>query len=101
MEGGGIFGPAQNGPWNQLDGAIVDYLTMDRNESICDWPSDDGCDPGSPDLSSSEDEESQLATLASRSRLRPAGSALAFVPYANWDPERSYDTELTIRWNIE
>lgn len=71
---------------------------MTMNQS--DWSSNDESDP-QPDLSTSEDEESQPATLASRSRLRPAGSALAFVPYANWEPERSYDTEPTIRWNME
>lgn len=123
MECGGILGRVWNRPsfvggvpcwsWDHVGEPVgrssarinstvrfVNNATMDQDESICDWPSD-GSDPRSPDLSSSEDEESQLATLAPRSRLRPAGSALAFVPYANWDSKRSYDTEPTIRWNME
>ena len=74
---------------------------MNQSESIHDWPSDDASDPQNPEFSTSEDEESRPATLVARSRLRPAGSALTFVPYADWEPGRSYDTEPTIRWNME
>jgi hypothetical protein len=72
---------------------------MDQELSIRDWP----CDHGSADLSSAEDEdeESQIATLAPRSQLRPAGSALTFVPYTNWDSVLSYDDIPTIRWDMK
>ena len=80
---------------------LINDLTMDHEEGICDWPSYDGSQPQTPDLSSSEDEESQVTNFETRSHLRPAGSALAFVPYANWEPERSYDSQLVIHWNME
>ena len=43
---------------------------------------------------------SQQATLG-LSRLWPAGCALAFMPFANCDPEVSYEAETTIRYNVE
>src|SRR2546421_4376453 len=67
--------------------------------TVHDWPSDDASDQNSD--SSTSDGGSQPATLVARSRLRPAGSALTFVPFANWDPERSYEGEPTIRYNVE
>lgn len=36
-----------------------------------------------------------------RSWLRPVGSALTFLPYADWEPERSYEGEPAIRYNVE
>ncbi|GJC88125.1 hypothetical protein ColLi_10963 [Colletotrichum liriopes] len=61
---------------------------------------DDASDSHVSDASS-DSEASEFATLAQRSQLRPAGSALTFVPYADWEPERSYNSEPTIRYNVE
>lgn len=80
---------------------LINDLTMDHEEGICDWPSYDGSQPQTPDFSSSEDEESQVTNFETRSHLRLAGSVLAFVLYANWEPERSYDSQLVIHWNME
>ncbi|KAH7112246.1 hypothetical protein B0J13DRAFT_590914 [Dactylonectria estremocensis] len=66
-----------------------------------DWPSDDASDSQNCDLQTSDSEVSQHAAPAPRSRLRPAGSALAFVPFADWEPDRSYEGEPTIRYNVE
>ncbi|KAI8397370.1 hypothetical protein FOFC_20642 [Fusarium oxysporum] len=41
-------------------------------------------------------EVSQPAVTTPRSRLRPAGSALPFVPFYDWEPNRSYEGEPTI-----
>ncbi|KAK2755629.1 hypothetical protein CKAH01_17298 [Colletotrichum kahawae] len=49
----------------------------------------------------SSDDASQPAPVAHRSRLRPAGAALTFVPYADWEPEQSYENEPIIRYNIK
>ncbi|KAH7108890.1 hypothetical protein B0J13DRAFT_527170 [Dactylonectria estremocensis] len=71
------------------------------SETGIDWPSDDASDSQNCDLQISDSEVSQHATPAPRSRLRPAGSALAFVPFADWEPDRSYEGEPTIRYNVE
>ncbi|KAH8652835.1 hypothetical protein BGZ61DRAFT_468434 [Ilyonectria robusta] len=71
------------------------------NQTVNDWPSDDASDSQNCDLSTSDSEASQHATSAPRSRLRPAGSVLAFMPFADWEPERSYEGEPTIRYNVE
>ncbi|KAK2024535.1 hypothetical protein LX32DRAFT_705392 [Colletotrichum zoysiae] len=65
------------------------------------WTIDDASDFYSLNPSSSDSETSDPAPLTYISRLRPAGSALTFVPYANWELERLYDGELTIRYNME
>ncbi|KZL80461.1 hypothetical protein CI238_13420 [Colletotrichum incanum] len=65
------------------------------------WTIDDASDSYSSNPSSSESETSEPAALTHISRLRPAGSALTFVPYADWEPERSYDGEPTTRYNVE
>ncbi|KZL80244.1 hypothetical protein CI238_13294 [Colletotrichum incanum] len=65
------------------------------------WTIDDASDSYSSNPSSSDSETSDPAPLTHISRLRPAGSALTFVPYADWEPERSYDGEPTIRYNVE
>ncbi|KAE9565849.1 hypothetical protein CGMCC3_g17975 [Colletotrichum fructicola] len=70
---------------------------MDQNEA---WTIDDDSDSQSSTLSSS-DGASQPAPVAQGSRLRPAGAALTFVPYADWEPEQSYENEPIIRYNIE
>ena len=70
---------------------------MNQNGAY-DWPSDDASD--SHDSDSSEG-GSQPRTLVSRSQLRPAGSAFSFVPFTNWEPERSYAGEPTIHYNVE
>ncbi|KAL0930260.1 uncharacterized protein CTRU02_214335 [Colletotrichum truncatum] len=69
---------------------------MDEPQS---YQIDDASDP--PEFETSESDTSQIATLTQTSRLRPAGSALSFVPYADWEPERSYEGEPTIRYNVE
>ncbi|KAK1989646.1 hypothetical protein LX36DRAFT_717410 [Colletotrichum falcatum] len=71
---------------------------MNRTEP---WTIDDASDSYNSNPSSSDSETSEPAPLTHISRLRPAGSALAFVPYADWEPERSYDGEPTIRYNVE
>lgn len=74
---------------------------MDQGKTVNDWLSDDATDSQNHDVSASSSDESQHLTLAPGSRLRPAGSALAFVPFADWEPERSYKDEPTIRYNVE
>ncbi|KAK3369554.1 hypothetical protein B0T24DRAFT_632826 [Lasiosphaeria ovina] len=69
--------------------------------TVYDWPSDDASGSQNSDSSTTPDGGSRPATLVPRSQLRPAGSALAFVPFANWEPERSYLGEPTIRYNVE
>ncbi|KDN72117.1 hypothetical protein CSUB01_11736 [Colletotrichum sublineola] len=64
------------------------------------WTIDDESDPYNSNPSS-DSETSEPASLTHISRLRPAGSARAFVPYADWEPGRSYDIEPTIRYNVE
>ncbi|KAK1722921.1 uncharacterized protein BDZ83DRAFT_409201 [Colletotrichum acutatum] len=71
---------------------------MDHTEA---WTIDDDSESHPSVPSSSFDDTSQRAPLAHRSRLRPAGAALTFVPFAEWEPERSYDDEPTIRSNNE
>ncbi|RKK81781.1 hypothetical protein BFJ68_g17590 [Fusarium oxysporum] len=66
-----------------------------------DWSSDDVSDAQISTVATSDSEVSQPAATAPRSRLRPAGSALAFVPFNDWEPNRSYEGEPTIRYNIE
>ncbi|KAJ0335530.1 hypothetical protein KNSL1_013569 [Colletotrichum chrysophilum] len=70
---------------------------MDQTEA---WTIDDDSDSQSSTFSSSDD-ASQPAPVAHRSRLRPAGAALTFVPYADWEPGQSYENEPIIRYNIE
>ncbi|KAF6802793.1 hypothetical protein CMUS01_15261 [Colletotrichum musicola] len=65
------------------------------------WTIDDDSDSHPSAPSSSDSETSESAASTQTSRLRPAGSALTFVPYADWEPERSYDGEPTIRYNVE
>ncbi|KFA55563.1 hypothetical protein S40293_09988, partial [Stachybotrys chartarum IBT 40293] len=81
--------------------ALQQIKTMDRSEPADDWPSDDSSESRDCGLSTSDSENPEPASLVPRSRLRPAGAALTFVPFANWDPERSYDGEPTIRYNVE
>lgn len=75
--------------------------TMNQSNTINDWPSDDARDSQECDFPTSDSEESQHATPVPRSLLRPAGSALAFVPFADWEPERPYKGEPTIHYNVE
>lgn len=79
----------------------VTVTTMNQSETVNDWPIDDASDSSICDFSTSDSEESHFATFAARSQLRPAGSALVFVPFADWDPERSCEGERTIRYNVE
>ncbi|CAM1508712.1 Fc.00g055600.m01.CDS01 [Cosmosporella sp. VM-42] len=74
---------------------------MNQSEIVNDWPSDDASEAQVSDFSTSDSEVSQPAASAFRSRLRPAGGALTFVPFADWEPERSYEGEPTIRYNME
>ncbi|RFN43710.1 hypothetical protein FIE12Z_12052 [Fusarium flagelliforme] len=75
---------------------------MNRSDTVNDWPSDDAGEAQiSADSSTSDSEVSQPAASALRSRLRPAGCALTFVPFADWEPERWYEDEPTIRYNME
>ena len=71
---------------------------MDQIENANGWSSDDASNAQNSSSSSSDSEESQPAP---RSQLRPAGAALTFVPHANWNPERSYEGERTIHWNMQ
>ena len=71
---------------------------MEQIETANDWSSDDASDSQNSSSSSSDSEESQLAP---RSQLRPAGTALTFVRHADWNPERSYEGERTIHWNMQ
>ncbi|EHK19828.1 uncharacterized protein TRIVIDRAFT_68184 [Trichoderma virens Gv29-8] len=66
---------------------------MDADSSINDWSSDDASESQPCDFADSEDEHSQQLTLTRRSQLRPAGNGLAFVPYADWRPGRSYNQQ--------
>ncbi|KAI9155809.1 hypothetical protein HJFPF1_08398 [Paramyrothecium foliicola] len=68
--------------------------------TVDDWPSDIASDSQNHDPLTSDD-ESQQSNPAPRSRLRPAGSALTFVPFADWEQGRSYDGEPTIYYNLE
>jgi len=68
--------------------------------AVYDWLSEDAGDSQNSDSPTSDD-GSQPATLVPRSRFRPAGSALAFVRFTNWEPGWSYEGEPTIRWNME
>uniref|UniRef100_A0A8H7K5G2 Uncharacterized protein n=1 Tax=Bionectria ochroleuca TaxID=29856 RepID=A0A8H7K5G2_BIOOC len=63
------------------------------------WSSDDASDSRNSDYLCSNDDDHTAALP--RSRLRPAGSALGFVSYADWEPGRSYDSEPTIHYNVE
>lgn len=65
-----------------------------------DWPSDIASDTQNHAALTSDD-ESQHPNPAPRSRLRPAGSALTFVPFADWEHGRSYEGEPTIYYNLE
>lgn len=58
-------------------------------------------DPYSSNLCCSDCKTSDSASLTRTSRLRPTGSALTVVRYANWDPERAYDGEPKICYNVE
>ncbi|PTB49516.1 hypothetical protein M431DRAFT_500287 [Trichoderma harzianum CBS 226.95] len=66
---------------------------MDADSFINDWSSDDASQSQPCDFADSEDEHSQQPTLTRRSQLRPAGNGLAFVPYADWRPGRSYNQQ--------
>jgi hypothetical protein len=70
------------------------------DETQYGWSNDDcASHDGSSPCDDTDDDEH--ATTPPPSRLRPAGSALAFVPYANWKPDKSYDGEPTIHYNLE
>ncbi|KAL2203893.1 hypothetical protein CC79DRAFT_1371914 [Sarocladium strictum] len=49
----------------------------------------------------SDEEQSIDAYPPIRSQLRPHGSSLTFVPYAEWDQSRSYNGEPVICYNLE
>lgn len=66
---------------------------MDADSSINDWCSDDASQSQPCDFADSEGEHSQQPTLTRRSQLRPAGNGLAFVPYADWRPGRSFNQQ--------
>ncbi|KAK4245795.1 hypothetical protein C7999DRAFT_42690 [Corynascus novoguineensis] len=71
---------------------------MEQIENANDWSSGDASGSDNSSSSASDGEEFQLAP---RSQLRPAGAALRFVPHADWNPERSYEGERTIHWNMQ
>ncbi|KAM0267961.1 hypothetical protein ACHAQH_010065 [Verticillium albo-atrum] len=54
------------------------------------WSSDEETQPQPDDESCSNQPASRLVTPL-RSQLRPARKTLSFVPYANWDPDQTYD----------
>lgn len=66
---------------------------MDTDSFINDWSSDDASQSQPCGFANSEDEHSQQPTLTRHSQLRPAGNGLAFVPYADWRPGRSYNQQ--------
>ncbi|KAI6356683.1 hypothetical protein MCOR31_010582 [Pyricularia oryzae] len=65
------------------------------------WNNDDASDSYNSNHSCSDSETCEPTSTTRISRLRPAGSALTFVRYADWDPERAYDGEPTICYNVE
>ncbi|PTB40418.1 hypothetical protein M441DRAFT_48259 [Trichoderma asperellum CBS 433.97] len=64
------------------------------------WPNDDETDSQSPNSPSSS-EESQPATTAVRSRLRPAGKHPASLPSADQVSDTSDEEDRTISYNIQ
>lgn len=71
---------------------------IEQIENANDWSSDHASDSENSSSSAYDSEESQPAP---RSRLRPAGAALTFVPHADWNLERSYEGERTTHWNMQ
>jgi hypothetical protein len=63
---------------------------MDTDDSPNDSSSDNEIEPQPRDISSSHREPASGAPGLQQSRLRPARITLPFVPYADWDPDRSY-----------
>jgi len=90
---GGPLRTGEKRPGNDLPRINI----MDQIETANGRSSDDASNAQNSSSSSSDSEESQPAP---RSQLRPAGAALTFVPHANWNPERSYEGEQTINWNM-
>jgi len=72
-------------------------------DSINEWANDDSSESQATKSVFSDSEES---TVPPRSLLRPAGSALLFVPYADWKPELTYDHQppihicYTLDWTL-
>lgn len=73
---------------------------INMDETVDNWPSDISSDSQDHAFTSDED-DTQHPIPAPRSRLRPAGSAPTFVPFADWEQGRSYDGEPTIHYNLE
>jgi hypothetical protein len=65
--------------------------TMDADDSANEWSSDNqsNCQPS--DDSSLDIQPARGALLPPQSQRRPANKTLSFVPYADWDPEQTYD----------
>lgn len=74
---------------------------MHDRECLNESPNNVGSDDANSGFSTFDSEVSEPAAPGRRSLLRLAGSALAFVPFADWDPEQSYENEPTIRYNVE
>ncbi|KAL7904183.1 hypothetical protein GGI35DRAFT_472568 [Trichoderma velutinum] len=75
---------------------------MTASDSVNDWSCDDNAtDAQISDCSTSDSGESQNATFPQQGELRPAGSLPTFVPFARWNPERSYRGGHTLRYNVE
>ncbi|KAK0761663.1 LOW QUALITY PROTEIN: hypothetical protein N5P37_005645 [Trichoderma harzianum] len=67
--------------------------TIDADSSINGWSSDDASESQPCNFADSDDKHSQQPTLTRHSQLRPAGNGLAFVPFADWRPGRSYNQQ--------
>ena len=74
---------------------------MTAGDVVNDYSSDDSIDAHVSDSSTSESENSRNATFPQQGGLRPAGSVPNFVPFAHWNPERSYEGATTSRYNVE
>jgi hypothetical protein len=62
---------------------------MDGEDSVNDWSSDDEsqvCNDSNIDV-----DPARGSRLLQQSQRRPARKTLSFVPYADWDPDQSYD----------
>ena len=74
---------------------------MDTDGLMNEWTSD--ASESQPHDVSDLDSDFQRATVGRRSQLRPAGLGLAFVPFADWKSELSYDEQPpeNIRYDVE
>jgi hypothetical protein len=67
------------------------HQIMDADNSVNDWSSDDGSERQLCNDSSLNINPARGGRLLQQSQRRPAWKTLPFIPYADWDPDQSYN----------